>query len=75
MVRLLKKGLKFSRIAGKQIIEKSAQVAGDKVGDLIANKITSIGNKPENNEPQQEQEEIIIPPERRQQIIDYLRLL
>ena len=37
----------------------------------MADKITSLSNKPEES---QEQEEIIIPPEKRQQITDDLRL-
>ena len=44
-------------------------------GNKIADKITSLGNKPKNEELEEQQsEEIIIPPEKGQQIIDDLRL-
>ena len=71
---LKQEGLKFGKIAGKQFLERGAQAAGDKIGDLIADQISSIGKKLENNESQEEQEDIMIPPEIRQQIIDDLRL-
>ena len=67
-----KEGTNFSKIAGKKIVQKSAEATGDLIGNKIADKITSLGNKqPKNDEnKEQEQEELIIPPEKRQQIID-----
>ena len=37
-----KEGLNFAQTAGRKIVDKSAVAAGDKVEDLIANKITSL---------------------------------
>ena len=73
---LKKEGLKFAKTSGKQIFEESAQATRDLIGNKIADKNTSLGNKPEEQqeEQQQEQEETIIIPERRQQIIDDLIL-
>ena len=45
-----KKALNFQKISGKQILEKSAQATGDLIGSKIADKITSLGNKPEGQE-------------------------
>ena len=67
-----KEGVKFAKTSGRKILDKSAIVTGDLIGDKIVNKINSLGNKEPKNE--QEQEEIIISPEKRQQIIDDLRL-
>ena len=70
-----KEGINFPKTAGKRIVEKSAEAAGDLIVNKIANKITSLGkskNKEKENETN-EPEEIIIPPENRQQIIDELR--
>ena len=74
-----KEGINFAKTAGKRIVQKSADATGDLIGNKIANKITSLGNKPENDKPNEingtdEPEEIIIRLEKRQQIIDDLRL-
>ena len=72
---LKKEGLKFAKTSGKQFLKRTAESTGDLIGNKIADKTSSLGNKPEEQpEKIQEQEEIIIPPERRQQIIDDLRL-
>ena len=71
-----KQGTNFAKAADKIILQKSAGVSGDLLGNKIADKITSLGqskNKEKENETY-EAEEIIIPPEKRQQIIDDLRL-
>ena len=52
---LKKEGVKFAKISGKQILEKSAQATGDLIGNRITDRITSLGNKPE--EQQEEQQE------------------
>ena len=41
-------GINFGKIAGKNILTRSAEVTGDLIGYKIANKITSLGNKPNN---------------------------
>ena len=58
-----KTGVDAAKIASKKVVQKTA----DLIGNKIADKITSIG-KPK------EIEEIYIPPEKRQQIINDLRL-
>ena len=68
-----KERINFGKIAGKKILTKSAEATGDLIGNKIADKITSLGSKPKNDE-QQQQQEIVIPPEKRQQIIGDLRL-
>ena len=45
-----KQGTNFAKIAGRKIVKKTAEATGDKVGNLIADKITSLGNKPKNKE-------------------------
>ena len=69
-----KEGIKFAETSGKKILHKSAIAAADLIGNKIADKITSLGNKQKNDEINKEQEEITIPPEKRQQIINDLRL-
>ena len=71
-----KQGSEFAKIAGKRIVQKSAEATGDLIGNKISDKITSSGkskNKEKENETN-EPEEIIILPEKRQQIINDLRL-
>ena len=62
-----------AKTASKRVVQKTAEAAGDLIGNKIADKITSIG-KPKEKEKTKEIEEIYIPPEKRQQIIDDLRL-
>ena len=64
----------FSKIAGKKIVQNSVEATGDLIGNKIADKITSLGNKQPKTDENEEQEELIIPSEKRQQIIDDLRL-
>ena len=67
------------KIAGKRVVQKTAEVTGDLVGNTIAKKITSISKKPAseshsntaNNEIPKERN---IPPQEIQKIIDELRL-
>ena len=71
-----KQGTNFAKAADKRILQKSAGVSGDLLGNKIADKITSLGQskiKEKENETY-EAEEIIIPPEKRQQIMDDLGL-
>ena len=60
-----KEGINFGKIAGKRIVQKSAEATGDLVGNKIADKITSLGNKPKNEELEEQQsEEIIMSPKK-----------
>ena len=71
-----KEGANFAKIAGKKIVQKSAEATGDLIGNKIVDKITSLGkskNKVKENETNEE-EEMIIPPDKRQQIVNDLRL-
>ena len=66
-----KKGTTFTKTTCKRIVEKSAEATGDLIGNNIADKITSLGNKEnETNGP----EEFIILQKNREQIINDLRL-
>ena len=67
-----KTGTDAERAASKRLVQKTAEAAGDLIGNKIADKITSIG-KPKEKEKTNKVEEIYIPPEKRQ-IIDDLRL-
>ena len=60
-----KEGTNFSKEAGKKILQKSAEATGDLIGNKIADKITSLGNKQPKNDKNKEQEELIIPPEKK----------
>ena len=69
-----KYGKILKKDASKQLSDKIIPAAVDVTGSKIADKITSLKVK-DNQEPQEEiEEEIIIPPEKRQQIINDLRL-
>ena len=67
-----KTGIDAAKTASKRVVQKTAEAAGDLIGNKIADKITSIG-KPKEKETKKT-EELYIPPEKRQQIIDELRL-
>ena len=66
-----KTGIDAAETASKRVVQKTAEAAGDLIGNKIADKITSMG-KPKEKETKKQ--EIYIPPEERQQIIDDLRL-
>ena len=68
-----KTGIDAAKIASKRVIQKTAEAAGDLIGNKIADKITSLG-KTKSKEKEKEEKETYIPPEKRQQIIDDLRL-
>ena len=67
-----KEGTNFAKIAGEKIVQKSAEATRDLIGNIIADKITSLGKS--KNKEKETNEEDIIPPEKRQQIINDLRL-
>ena len=71
-----KTGIDAAKTASKRVVQKTAEAAGDLIGNKIADKIISIG-KPKETEigkTKKKIEEIYIPPEKRQQIIGDLRL-
>ena len=68
-----KTGIDGAKTASKRMVQKTAEAAGDLIGNKIADKITSVGKSKE-KEKINKPEEIYIPPEKRQQIIDDLRL-
>ena len=66
-----KTGIDFAKTALKRVAQKTAEATGDLIGNIIVDKITSIGkSKEKTNKP----EEIYIPPEKKQQINDDLKL-
>ena len=70
-------GKHFAKIAGKKVLTKSAQVTGDLIGKLIADRITkSSRNKAQKEDDRimEETQELIIPTEKREQIIRDLKL-
>ena len=68
-----KTGIDGAKTASKRVVQKTAEAAGDLIGNKIADEITSVGKSKE-NEKTNKTEEIYIPPEKRQQIIDHLKL-
>ena len=68
-----KSGINAAKTTSKRVVQKTAEAAGDLIGNKIADKITST-DKPKEKEKTKEIEEIHIPSEKRQQIIDNLRL-
>ena len=66
-------GIDTAKTASKRVVQKTAVVTGDLIGNKIADKITSVGKSKE-KEKINKPEEIYIPPEKRQQIIDDLKL-
>ena len=72
-----KTGIDAAKTAFKRVVQKTAEAAGDLIGNKIADKITLVGKskkkkkeKGKTNKP----EEIYISPEKRQQNIDDLKL-
>ena len=67
------------KTASKRAIQKTAEAAGDLIGNKIADKITSISKKKSDNKDDDVElttpEKRYISPEERQQIIDELRLV
>ena len=68
-----KTGMDAAKTASKRVVQKTAVVTGDLIGNKIADKITSIGKSKEKPKTKKKPEEMYIPPEKRQ-IIDDLRL-
>ena len=66
-----KTGIDAPKTASKRVVQKTAEVTGDLIGNKKADKITSLG-KPK--EKTKKVEEIYIPPKKRQLITDDLKL-
>ena len=78
----IKTGNDFATIAGEKIVHKSAEAAGDLIGNKIADKITAKPSKKSQNEVIQSNEtsneipkERSIPPKERRKITDELKLI
>ena len=69
-----KTGMDAAKIVSKRVVQKIAEATGDLIGNIIADKITSIGKSKEKLKTKEKPEEIHIPPEKRQQIIDDIKL-
>ena len=68
----LSAGKDFAKIAGKNVLTKSAEATADSIGNNIADRMTKSARKMEQKEDDrimEETQEIIIPPEKREQII------
>ena len=62
-------GKDFAKIAGKKVFQKSAEAAGDMIGNKIADRITkSSRNKAQKEDDRimEETQELVIPPEKRE---------
>ena len=70
-------GKDFAKIAGKNVLTKSAEATGGLIGNKIADRITkSTRNKEQKEDDRimEETQELIISPEKRKQIIRDLKL-
>ena len=66
-------GIDAEKTASKRAVQKTAEAAGDLIGNEIADKITSL-HKTKSKEKEKEEQENYISLEKRQQIFDDLRL-
>ena len=69
-------GIDAAKTVSKRVVQKTAEVAGDLIGNKIADKMTSAGKTKtkEKEDEKNKRQEFYIPPEKRQQVIDDLRL-
>ena len=67
-----KTGIDTAKTAWKRVVQKTAEATENLVGNITADKMTSLGKT--KSKEKEERQEIYIPPEKRQQIIDDLRL-
>ena len=68
-----KTGIYAAKTASKRVVQKTAEVAADLIGNEIADKIASVGKSKEDDKTKNV-EETFITPEERKQIIDELKL-
>ena len=73
MDRATKTGIHAAKTASKRVVQKTAEVAVDLIGNKIADKIASVGKSKEGDKTKNV-EETFITPEKRKQIIDELKL-
>ena len=75
---LMDKGIdvskKFTKTAGKKILNKTAEATGDLIDNKIADKITSASKKSHDEVNNEIPKERYISPKERQKIIDELKL-
>ena len=68
-----KTGIDAAKTASKRVVQKTAEAAGDLIGNKIADKTISVGKpKEKEKEKTKEIEETYIPPEKRQIIDDLI---
>ena len=58
-----KTGMDAAKIGSKRVVQKTAKATRDLIGNIIADKITSL-DKTKSKEKEKEQQEIYIPPEK-----------
>ena len=68
-----KTGIDAVKPASKRVVQKTAEVTGDLIGNKIADKITSIGKPKEKEEKTTKAEELYIPPQKRQNLLMILK--
>ena len=73
MYTAAKTGIDAAKTASKRVVQKTADAAGDLIGNKIADKITFI-DKSKEKEKINKVEEIYILPEKSEQSIDELKL-
>ena len=75
---LMDKGIdvskKFTKTAGKKILNKTAEATGDLIDNKIADKITSASKKSHDEVNNEIPKERYISPKERQKVIDELKL-
>ena len=70
-----KTGIDVAKTASKWVVQKTAEVTVELIGNKIADKITSLGEtKSKEKEKEDERQKIYIPPKKRQDIIDDLMI-
>ena len=70
-----KTGIDVAKTASKWVVQKTAEVTVELIGNKIADKITSLGEtKSKEKEKEDERQKIYIPPQKRQDIIDDLMI-
>ena len=59
-----KTGMDAAKIGSKKVVLKTAEATGDLFGNIIADKVTSIGKTKEKPKTKEKFEEIYIPPDK-----------
>ena len=66
-------GIHAAKTTSKRVVQKTAELTGDLIGNQIADKITSVGKWKEKDKTKKA-EEVYIPLEKRQRTIDDVKL-